>query len=339
MSSTSFQKKTLIMDPPPENCSICLRPIGHASFSDGCFHNSCFTCLVLWSNVKPECPLCHKPFKSILHNIQSDYSCNKFHVDSRTTDQWNCGAINPRAQNSRNITPSNFMQRNGQDNSSINSSIESYRLRFDPHVVRFNHNARLMPYAPCPSRSRVYSRGLWVQPIHIVVPGHKPLPKSIKPSFFQKCPEIHKSLLPWLNRELYALIGNNPNRVSFLLELIMDMITRYRISSKEFFSVIEPYLADKTHHFVHEFLHYSLVPLILECYDKLSRYGSSKDIRIQFDAEGNIRMIDFISHRNSTAAQTSGNVQKTQNNQSLMPLSIPIDLLDLSYWPKSELRT
>ncbi|XP_062127664.1 E3 ubiquitin-protein ligase Topors-like [Drosophila sulfurigaster albostrigata] len=52
---------------PPPNCAICLSRCRRKCFTDSCMHQFCFKCLCEWSKIKPECPLCKQPFKTIIH--------------------------------------------------------------------------------------------------------------------------------------------------------------------------------------------------------------------------------------------------------------------------------
>ena len=56
---------------PEPNCVICLEKVQNKSFADACFHQFCYDCILEWSKVKAECPLCKQPFKSIIHTVVS----------------------------------------------------------------------------------------------------------------------------------------------------------------------------------------------------------------------------------------------------------------------------
>ena len=58
--------------PDEPSCAICLaKKLENTSYTDACAHKFCFVCLLEWSKVKAECPLCKTKFKSIIHNIKS----------------------------------------------------------------------------------------------------------------------------------------------------------------------------------------------------------------------------------------------------------------------------
>lgn len=69
---------------PPPNCSICLGKLINTSFTDSCLHQFCFTCLLQWSRIKTECPLCKQTFKSIIHNVRSEEDYDQYHVPRET---------------------------------------------------------------------------------------------------------------------------------------------------------------------------------------------------------------------------------------------------------------
>lgn len=66
---------------PPPNCSICLGKLVNTSFTDSCLHKFCFTCLLQWSKIKTECPLCKQTFKSIIHNVRSEGDYDQYDVN------------------------------------------------------------------------------------------------------------------------------------------------------------------------------------------------------------------------------------------------------------------
>lgn len=66
---------------PPPNCSICLGSLINTSFTDSCLHQFCFTCLLQWSTIRAECPLCKQCFKSIIHSVRSEEDYDQYHVE------------------------------------------------------------------------------------------------------------------------------------------------------------------------------------------------------------------------------------------------------------------
>lgn len=70
---------------PDSRCVICLGKLQNKSFTDSCLHQFCFQCLLQWSKVKPECPLCKQPFKSIIHNVRSNEEYDQYHIERGET--------------------------------------------------------------------------------------------------------------------------------------------------------------------------------------------------------------------------------------------------------------
>ena len=78
-SPDNSERNSNLASPPP-NCSICLGKLINTSFTDSCLHQFCFTCLLQWSKIKTECPLCKQTFKSIIHNVRSEEDYDQYNV-------------------------------------------------------------------------------------------------------------------------------------------------------------------------------------------------------------------------------------------------------------------
>ena len=65
---------------PEPNCVICLERVQNKSFADSCFHQFCYVCILEWSKVKAECPLCKQSFKSIIHSVVSMDNYEQYYV-------------------------------------------------------------------------------------------------------------------------------------------------------------------------------------------------------------------------------------------------------------------
>lgn len=72
---------------PDEKCAICLGPLENMSYTNACAHKYCFVCLLEWSKVKAECPLCKVKFKSIIHNIKGDDEYESYTLPPRPPPQ------------------------------------------------------------------------------------------------------------------------------------------------------------------------------------------------------------------------------------------------------------
>ncbi|XP_071587215.1 E3 ubiquitin-protein ligase Topors-like [Heliangelus exortis] len=54
------------------HCPICLDIWQEASYVMPCLHQFCYTCILRWTESKPECPLCRRRVTSILHSVRAD---------------------------------------------------------------------------------------------------------------------------------------------------------------------------------------------------------------------------------------------------------------------------
>ncbi|CAL1264034.1 unnamed protein product [Larinioides sclopetarius] len=261
-------ERPLSRNSPEPNCAICLEPLQNKSFTDSCFHTFCFTCLLEWSKVKAECPLCKQQFKSIVHNVRQDMTFDEYVIGSRPgkflsllrTEQ-------QRFRYPTTMTPSRMLDRNRVTYQEYQSQIASHRMRFAPHSVNLYSSAQIMSRLPSPFRRRVYEQNLWVK---------SPLggrTRLATPEFYKCNPACTHRLIPWLNRELVSLWQDNEAHVSFVLELIMSLIQRFHINSQEFLIHIEPYMGRNTHHFIHEFHAFAISPYDMENYDAHADYG------------------------------------------------------------------
>ena len=65
---------------PPPSCCICLGKMSNKSFTDNCLHEFCFDCILRWSTVNTQCPLCKSEFNSIIHNIKSKLDYDRYKI-------------------------------------------------------------------------------------------------------------------------------------------------------------------------------------------------------------------------------------------------------------------
>lgn len=85
---------------------------------------------------------------------------------------------------------------------------------------------------------------------------------------FRNNPAARTRLVPWLNRELNALLYENTQQVMHLVDIIMDHLLRHHICSYIFRSLLYEYLGNKTDHFIHEFYNFMRSPFDMVGYDR-----------------------------------------------------------------------
>lgn len=100
---------------------------------------------------------------------------------------------------------------------------------------------------------------------------------SVKDGIFcqlhcRRQPDELNRLVPWLSRELLVLLNYNESYIAFVLDVIMDALTRYDIRSPELRNILRPYFHMHTEHFVHELLNFARTNFDLVGYDQSVTY-------------------------------------------------------------------
>ena len=90
--------------------------------------------------------------------------------------------------------------------------------------------------------------------------------------FLKILAQTHR-LVPWLNRELNALMETQPHQVPYVLQMILDLIQRFNIRSPEFSEQMVPYTGTRTNHFQHEFYNYARSTYDMIGYDRHAMYS------------------------------------------------------------------
>ncbi|KAF8777270.1 E3 ubiquitin-protein ligase Topors-like [Argiope bruennichi] len=302
---------------PEPNCPICLEPLQNKSFTDSCCHQFCFTCLLEWSKVKAECPLCKQQFKSIVHNLQKDNSFEEYVIGTKTGRYLSYfRAEQERFRYPTTMTPSRIAERNRYQES-YQSQIASHRMRFAPHSVNLYSGTQIMSRRPCPFRRRVYEQNLWVKT------PRNDRTRVATPEFYKSNPACTHRLIPWLNRELVSLWQENDATVSFILELIMSLLVRYHINSQEFLIHIEPYMGRHTHHFIHEFHAFAISPYDMENYDAHADYGLVRHSTDDADRSSpDSDVIPIFTEENTSVPRQSRERKQNMRHQTLKHLKL-----------------
>lgn len=57
---------------PGERCAVCLESITTRTCLDKCFHEFCHACILQWSELSRQCPLCKTSYATLIYDIKSD---------------------------------------------------------------------------------------------------------------------------------------------------------------------------------------------------------------------------------------------------------------------------
>ncbi|KOC68567.1 E3 ubiquitin-protein ligase Topors [Habropoda laboriosa] len=243
---------------PPPNCSICLGKLVNTSFTDSCLHQFCFTCLLQWSKIKTECPLCKQTFKSIIHNVRSEEDYDQYHVSRELAT----------------LDPS-FELLSHYRTTMTGHHIRPHEVMFNPEqVARRDQSPSLIPQVPMGERLRrrakpaydrrtIYRLGLWALPQNVLRRF-----RVTSADFYRREPRELSRLIPWLNRELLVLLNNNTTYVEYVLRVILTALNNYDIRSTSFRELLRPHFGTFTDHFVHELFNYARSNYDLLGYDQ-----------------------------------------------------------------------
>ena len=255
---------------PDPNCPICLGKIQNKSFTDSCFHTFCYVCLKEWTKVKAECPLCKQKFTSILYNVKSYEKYDQIQVSEiQGTNQQDWDNPQHRFRYRTTLTLERRLLMDFPPNA--RTGIEhDYTLFHRPSrhsqvTTRANWRRR-REAATSDFRRRVYANGLRVNRLT------EARERDISPDFYRSNPAQTHRLVPWLNRELNALLRGQVDDVQFVLDLIMRIIAIYPINSEQFYNQLYPYVGRHTRHFMHEFEMFAKSPHNMAGYDQRAIY-------------------------------------------------------------------
>nr|CAD7429979.1 unnamed protein product [Timema monikensis] len=295
---------------PEPNCAICLGKLQNKSFTDSCLHQFCFTCLLEWSKVKAECPLCKQNFKSIIHNVRSIEDYDQYHLrPAEPPRNWVNIALDARAFRYRTTMLAGFRQDEARQHFARlydpeNPVIPSHR-RY--HLRNRNHRQ----LASVDFRRSIYARDLWSQPLPDVTGRYR----ECSPEFYRNNPtQVHR-LVPWLNREL-GVVLNNVSHLAVVLDLILHLITSFEIVSSEFRSRIVLYIGHNVDHFIHEFYTFASSPYDMIGFDESTTYFRNNSIAVEIPTE--------LSSSDESAVMVISSPEPTRSPQQITPISVGI---------------
>ncbi|GAB0090327.1 hypothetical protein DMENIID0001_050480 [Sergentomyia squamirostris] len=262
---------------PPPNCAICLGQCRNKSFTDSCLHQFCFKCLLEWSKVKAECPLCKQAFKSIIHNV-------------RSIDQFDEHMVRPQPSILQRLDfllsePPRFrFSATLQVGPSENEAIQRF---FAPTEFQRRY---MQPYR---FRQLVYANNLYAEPLTDITGRYR----ESSARFYRDNPaQVHR-LMPFISRETRSLLASE-EAASSAVSQILVLLTMHDITSPGFRSRIRHFFNDNTDHFIHELFNFAQAPYDLIGYDNNVHYvnrtsGSGVNVNItppSFETDDIVRM-------------------------------------------------
>ncbi|XP_066975149.1 E3 ubiquitin-protein ligase Topors-like [Macrobrachium rosenbergii] len=317
-SSWDGQKKNIPGTPTPERppdspssssssgdtCSICLGSITDKCVADSCLHSFCLLCLKEWSKQKAVCPLCKLGFTKIMYEIKSETEYKEWKVPQPDPPERNQGTAN--FQEFLNAETRRFF---GYRTTHFPGAATLRRMHVRANIpdaipsLPPQRGARSSLRGSTMFRLSVYLNNVWVQPLADVTGRYR----QTSPELYREQPALTHRLVPWVNRELAALIS--PSRVGTVLTEVMDLIERYPINSREFRAALRPHLRTRTQHFVHEFYHFARSPYDMVGHDNsaqyVPRYGPDDDSSDGTDSDDDSDAVVEVDSVGNPIASTS----------------------------------
>ncbi|KAH8371478.1 hypothetical protein KR093_007579, partial [Drosophila rubida] len=292
---------------PPPNCAICLSRCRRKCFTDSCMHQFCFKCLCEWSKIKPECPLCKQPFKTIIHNVRTldDYdrypvqpsspeSSLSFHmvnirrlrvtaadgigisdgddIDAAATDESQDGGASHVQQPSRGF----FVPHN---------RLEPYRMEL-LNFYRHDQDARGAGSLSMLWRRYVYDRKLYALPVSDNLTGNF---REWSARFYRDNPAQMHRLMPWINRDIVCLLRTSPQNVTQVMQMMNNILPMINIPTRTFRRRLSPFLGERTNHFIHELFNFARSPYDMIGYDRVVQYSALVAEEVEVD------LLDLVS--------------------------------------------
>ncbi|XP_055917437.1 E3 ubiquitin-protein ligase Topors-like [Eupeodes corollae] len=299
---------------PPPNCAICLGKCRNKCFTDSCMHQFCFKCLLEWSKVKPECPLCKQTFKAIIHNVKSIDQFEEYlvqqpvpvspnpdtfppftipaHLYPRLPSLYNRPVqiyMDDMAMNTLDLTGTSSSTSNNANANVIRSSSTYYRRILPPPAQLLDMYSQETIQGETGSgslsqlwRRYVYDRKLYALPLPDVTGRFR----ETSARFYRDNQAQTHRLIQWINRDIVCLLRNTDHDVNSVMEQINTWLINCNILSPEFRRRLQPFLGTKTAHFIHELHNFARSPYDMIGYDRVVQYSSNsaEEIVIEFSS-------------------------------------------------------
>lgn len=115
---------------------------------------------------------------------------------------------------------------------------------------------------------------------------------------FRLNPAAINRLVPWLNRELNALLEENTQQVMTLVDVILTHLREHHIRGRFFRNLLTEYFGAKTVHFIHEFYNFMKSTYDMIGYDRHVFYTRRPPIPIEIitdidDSDSDVEVIEM----------------------------------------------
>lgn len=124
--------------------------------------------------------------------------------------------------------------------------------------------------------------------------------------------------MPWINRDIVCLLRNTQHNVSSVLESINDALLLMNILSPAFRRRLNPFLGDKTVHFIHELHNFARSPYDMIGYDRAVQYAPQSNDEIVIEFSSSDEVTDDNEHIDVGGSGEVANASGASNNEQQM---------------------
>ena len=247
-------------------CTICLGPFENMSSTGICSHKFCFTCLLEWTKIRHACPLCKIEFESIIHTIKSNENFDTYILpplklqSSDWTIEISRQELTLFLEGLRNCS-----RRHSKNPKDLQAFIRSSRTSAFRYLW-----SRSRGTATSAFRHNIYYHNLFVDAASTVDSRNRV--KECSPNWYRNNPAQTHFLIPWLDRELNALIEFDVHLIPRVIDLVVEIIQLFDIQDEKFHGQMLRHTGEKTKHFQHEFYHFARSTYDIMEYDLSVRY-------------------------------------------------------------------
>lgn len=212
-------------------CAICLNEMEDRCVVDNCLHEFCFSCLMQWASISLCCPLCKQEFKACCHGFSLDSSIFLTYEFEKPHNPLAEKVFGrPRPPRRPKPTPT--------ETATIANRRLVYRLKLKAVMSsEFNSQSKIPHF---------------------------------NPEYLKKSKTRLNSLIPWIQRDLKAIL--DIENVDVIQNVVLAVLAIHEPTSDSAANALHSYLGDYSSHFLHELLCFAASPFGMLAYDNVVMY-------------------------------------------------------------------
>ena len=121
-------------------------------------------------------------------------------------------------------------------------------------------------------RKFIYLNNLFVQSPLLGHADNTLTVRECSPTWYSSNPACLHRLVPFLARELFALLWSDDRTIEYLIQAILTTIQSHHIQSNVLARKLNQHLGRYTKHFIHEFYTFARCPYDLSGFDRHAQY-------------------------------------------------------------------